>query len=152
VRSAALDKRSRLEGRFTAALGPLRQSLRRLFDAELMAFDLSSALAAPLVQIRGSDGIRQGELAARLDIEGPTLVRLLDQLEAMGLVARRPDADDQRAKTLHLTPAGEALTRRIMPVIDGLRARLLADVSSEELEGCLRVFDRLVAAIESRHA
>lgn len=140
--------RARNERAFLTALGPIRQALRRINGRALAPLGISTAQAYPLVLIAQNDGIRQGELADRLDIEGPTLVRTLDQLGAMGLVDRRTDPADQRARTLHLTPAGEALAQRVEPLLYATRARLLAGVPDEELEVCLRVFDTLRAAVE----
>ena len=140
--------RARNERSFLTALGPIRQALRRINGRALAPLGISTAQAYPLVLIAQNDGIRQGELADRLDIEGPTLVRTLDQLGAMGLVDRRTDPADQRAKTLHLTPAGEALAAHVEPVLYDTRARILAEVSDEDLEVCLRVFDALRAAAE----
>ncbi len=57
--------------------------------------------------------MRQKELAAILDIEGPSLVRLLDTLEAQGLVERCGEADDRRAKILRMTMAGPAKYRKL---------------------------------------
>jgi MarR family transcriptional regulator for hemolysin len=53
--------------------------------------------------------MRQTDLAAALDIEGPSLVRLLDALERQGLVVRCGEPDDRRVKTLHMTAAGHAM-------------------------------------------
>ena len=140
--------RDTLEVSFVATLCPLREKLRRCYDNELTAFGLSRALAAPLVKILQNDGLRQHALAEQMDIEGPSLVRLLDQLSASGLVVRRPDPDDQRARTLHLTPAGVELAQRIVPVVERLRHHLLADASDADLETCLRVFANFLAACE----
>ncbi|HEU4698777.1 MAG TPA: MarR family transcriptional regulator [Gemmatimonadales bacterium] len=139
--------RAALEQSFIATLGPLRRQLRRVFDRELAALGVSTAQSWPILLIGQRDGMRQRELAERLEIEGPTLVRVLDQLEALGLVERRPDPDDQRAKTLHLTRAGTALSRRLQPAFESARARLLADVSGAELETCLRVCTKVFDAI-----
>ncbi len=146
--SASRAARANNERSFLTALGPIRQALRRINGRALAPLGISTAQAYPLVIIAGNDGIRHGELADRLDIEGPTLVRTLDQLGALGLVDRRIDPADQRARTLHLTPAGKALAARVQPVLHATRARLLATVSDEDLEVCLRVFDALRAGIE----
>jgi len=140
-------RRSALEHTFLTALGPIRQSVRRIMDRELGRLGLSIAQASPLVIIEHHDGIRQGELAERLDIEGPTLVRTLTQLESLGLVARQPDPADQRARTLHLTASGRALASRLRPLLDEVRAHLLADVSDADLAVCARVFESLRAAV-----
>jgi MarR family transcriptional regulator for hemolysin len=129
-------------------LCPLRENLRRSFDSRLTAFGVSRSLARPLMRIWQNDGIRQNELAQQLDIEGPSLVRLLDQLAESGLVVRRLDPSDQRAKTLHLTVSGKSLARRILPVVEGLKAELLADSSDKDLDTCLRVFTAFLTACD----
>jgi MarR family transcriptional regulator, transcriptional regulator for hemolysin len=148
TRNQPASPRDALEVSFVATLCPLREKLRRCYDNELTAFGLSRALAAPLVRIWHSDGLRQNVLAEQMDIEGPSLVRLLDQLSASGLVVRRPDPDDQRGRTLHLTTAGVQLAERIMPVVDRLRRHLLAEASDADLETCQRVFTNFLAACE----
>lgn len=141
-------RRTQLEASFLAGLGPLRQSVRRAFDRELASFGLSRALAAPLVRIGDNDGMRQCELADQLDIEGPSLVRLLDQLTADGLVVRRTDSGDQRVRTLHLTSDGKDVAMRIAPIVDRVRAQVLTDVSDDELETCVRVLAGVSAACQ----
>ena len=139
--------RSVREFAFLRAFGPLLQGLRRVHDREFAPLGVSVAQVHPLLLLHEHGPMRQRELAARLDVEGPTVVRLLDQLEALQLVVRRPDPDDQRAKVVHLTDAGRALAERVLPVIASLGAALLADVTDAELATCLRVFDRLAAAM-----
>ncbi|MGH7633851.1 MAG: MarR family winged helix-turn-helix transcriptional regulator [Gemmatimonadaceae bacterium] len=116
-------------------------------DHELGRLGLSIAQASPLVLIEHHDGIRQGELADRLDIEGPTLVRTVTHLESMGLVTRQADPADQRARTLHLTASGSALASRLRPLLEEVRAHLLADVSDADLAVCARVFGSLRDAV-----
>jgi MarR family transcriptional regulator for hemolysin len=92
---------------------------------------------------RQGNGVRQGQIAERLGIEGPSLVRLLDQLVAGELVQRHDDTADRRAKTLHLTPAGVVAQARIEDTLHGLRARLFEGVPDEDVAACLRVFATL---------
>jgi len=68
---------------------------------------------------------------------------VLDQLVSAGLMERREDPHDRRARTLHLTPDGQALRERVEAVLVTLRRRLFKDVSDTDLEACLRVFDTL---------
>jgi MarR family transcriptional regulator for hemolysin len=143
-----MSPREALEASVIVAFGPLREKLRRCYDQELTSFGLSRSLAKPLVYICQNDGVRQNALAEQMGIEGPSLVRVLDQLCANGLVVRRPDPDDQRARTLHLTPAGVELAERIIPVVEQLRKRLFAGAADSDLKTCLRVFDGFLAACE----
>jgi MarR family transcriptional regulator for hemolysin len=126
---------------FSAGLLHLSRSWRRRVDEAVAEFGLSDSTAWALVQIRrNGQGARQGAVAEALGIEGPSVVRLLDQLCEAGLVERRGDRADRRAKTVHLTEAGAALAARIEEVLDDLRPLLLAGVSDSDLEACLRVF------------
>ena len=110
---------------------------------------LSDARAAPLIWLsRLGGGVRQVTLAAHIGIEGPSLVRLLDQLEAGGLLERREDPDDRRAKTIWLTPEGETLARSIERALTRLRGRVLRDVSDEDIAATLRVFQAFEGVVE----
>lgn len=139
--------RAELENAFIGSIGALRRELRRIYDRNLAPSGLSLAYAWPVVLIAEHAGMRQRELAERLDVEGPTLVRLLHQLTAMGLVTRRQDPDDQRANALHLTPSGQAMAKRVRRTMDTVRARLLDEVSDGELVHALGVFETLRQAM-----
>jgi MarR family transcriptional regulator for hemolysin len=126
----------------------LARLYRREIDRALETYGLSDATALPILQIgRLGDGVRQGALAETLGIEGPSLVRLIDLLAAAGLVERREDPTDRRAKTLHLTAAGAARLDVIEAVLADVRGRLFAGVAPEDVAACIRVFDQLEAAI-----
>jgi MarR family transcriptional regulator, transcriptional regulator for hemolysin len=107
---------------------------RRKADQALSAHGLSEATAHPLLILsRRGNSIRQGMLADEMGIEGPSLVRLIDLLQAEGLVERREDPTDRRAKMLHITALGETKVAQINRVIGRVRAELMADVSADEL-------------------
>jgi MarR family transcriptional regulator for hemolysin len=141
VSSNLPSSRPDLERLFIGSVSALRRELRKVYDRELAPSGLSLAYAWPLVLIAEQSGMSQRELAERLEIEGPTLVRLLHQLAAMGLVTRQQNPDDLRANTLHLTATGRATARRLRRTMDGVRSRLLAGVSDGELTDALRVLD-----------
>src|SRR5689334_25036268 len=85
----------------------ISRRLRQAVDAELQVFGLTEATWRPLAYVgRLGGGVRQKELATALGIEGPSLVRLLDSLERRGLIERREDEYDRRARGIYLTPAG----------------------------------------------
>jgi MarR family transcriptional regulator for hemolysin len=106
---------------------------------------------------RLGEAVRQVTLAEHVGIEGPSLVRLLDQLCAAGLVRRDEDPEDKRANTITLTDEGRAVTARMEERLVTLRARLLKGVSREDLETTLRVLNafstspdaKLLAALEA---
>jgi MarR family transcriptional regulator for hemolysin len=107
---------------------------RREADQALVDHGLSQATALPLVVLsRWGKSARQGVLAEEMGIEGPSLVRLIDLLQAEGLVERREDPTDRRAKMLHLTALGETKAEEVNRVLRRVRAYLLKDISSEDL-------------------
>ncbi len=129
------------------ALHHVARAWRAEADAALAEYGLSEATAWPMLHIRQiGEGQRQGALARALGIEGPSLVRLLDHLCAAGLVLRLDDAEDRRAKTIHLTDEGRRLLDRLDEVLGSVRRRLLADVSAEELRVALGVMTRIANA------
>lgn len=114
---------------------------RRVADLATDRHGISEAKALPLVMIGRMGGEpRQNALAEAVGIEGPSLVRLLDQLEAAGLVARKEDPSDRRAKVLSLTPTGRTVVERMEADLACLREAMFAEVSPSDLEACLRVF------------
>jgi MarR family transcriptional regulator, organic hydroperoxide resistance regulator len=62
-----------------------------------------------LVELWEDDGLRGGELAARLGVEPPTVTKMLRRLEGCGLVERRQDPSDARSLRVYLTDMGRAL-------------------------------------------
>jgi MarR family transcriptional regulator for hemolysin len=139
------------ETQMTSALVRLARLYRSGVDGALAGRGLSDALALTVVVLgRYPEGIRQNALADELGVEGPSVVRLLDRLVEGGLVERREDPADRRAKTVHLTEAGQALSAGASSDLDAYRATLLADVPVADIEATLRVFaimqDRLLTA------
>lgn len=143
------DRRSN-ERALTARLLRLARIYRRETDKALAAHGISDARALPVLQIaRLGEGVRQGVLAEELGVEGPSLVRILDQLCAAGLVERRDDANDRRAKTLHLSDEGRAMAAVVETQLDTLRSGLLAEAGDADLAATLRVMAQFEAALDA---
>ena len=106
---------------FTASLLQTGRQWRRITDQALVASNISEATAAPLIWIgRLGGGVRQITLASYVGIEGPSLVRLRDQLEAAELVIRKEDSSDRRAKTFfRLTERGKQFTAELEDILVG---------------------------------
>jgi MarR family transcriptional regulator for hemolysin len=126
---------------------------RRTSHSVLAAYNVSEACATPLLMAsRLGEAVRQVTLADHVGIEGPSLVRLLDQLCAAGLVRRDEDPDDRRAKTISLTEEGRAVTARMELELVGLRAQVLKGVTRADLEATLRVLSAFHASDEKADA
>ena len=73
-------------------------------DRRLQPFGLTEATWLPLIYVaRVPAPMRQKDLAAALALDGSSVVRLLDALEASGHIERREEGKDRRAKTITVT-------------------------------------------------
>lgn len=136
---------------FAFSVARIARRLRQAVDAELRALGLTEATWRPLVHVRRlGDGVRQKELAAALSIEGPSLVRLLDNLERRGLIERREDETDRRARGIYLTKAGRDLAVRAARVGMSIQKRMLATVPAKDLEACQRALTLVERQLEER--
>lgn len=142
------EKLDQLRQAFTHTLLLAGRQWRRAANGLVEAHGLSDATALPLILIGRLEGEpRQNALADAVGIEGPSLVRLLDQLCTAGLVVRKEDPTDRRAKVLSLTPAGQRTVAQMEAELIALRGQVFADVDTADLEASLRVFQAL-----QRHA
>lgn len=135
---------ARLRRAYTQTLLLAGRHYRRAANAVAETYGLSDATALPLLMIGRHDGEpRQNALAEAVGIEGASLVRLLDQLCAAGMVVRKEDPTDRRAKVISLTPEGRAVVTKMEADLEGLRAAIFGEVDSADIEASLRVFQAL---------
>ncbi|WP_298874648.1 MarR family transcriptional regulator [uncultured Bradyrhizobium sp.] len=133
-----------IHGEIGRLIARLARIWRRESDRALSDHGLSYATAIPLLVLsRQGENVRQGVLADELGIEGPSLVRLIDLLQAESLVERREDPTDRRAKTLHLTKAGEAKVEQTVRILRRVRASLLKDIAPVELAITFQTLQRI---------
>ncbi|MBA2784151.1 MAG: MarR family transcriptional regulator [Actinomycetota bacterium] len=85
-----------------------------------------------LVELWQDDGLRGGELAARLRVEPPTVTKMLRRLEGCGLVERRQVPTDARSFRVHLTEKGRALEEQVVRCWAQTEETALAGLSAGE--------------------
>ena len=78
---------------------------RTRFDQWARTYGLTRAQGIILTRLDQQPGLSQNEMAALCEVEPITVGRLVDRLEASGLIERRPDPSDRRIRRLHLLPA-----------------------------------------------
>ncbi|WP_236025133.1 MarR family winged helix-turn-helix transcriptional regulator [Arenibaculum pallidiluteum] len=123
-----------------------------MFDARVRANGLTLARARTLFHLAARDGMTQRELAEALEIEGPTLVRLLDGLERQGAIARRPVDGDRRANQISLTEAGRTLAAEVQRLADDLRQEVLSDIAEADLAATTELLRRIARKVEEMTA
>lgn len=102
------------------------------FAERLTILELSPPDAGILRLLRMSAGISQQALSARLQIHPSRLVAILDNLEKRSLIERKPNPDDRRLYSLHLTKNGIEILERIGKVAREHQDALLAVLDSDE--------------------
>ncbi|THV25698.1 MarR family winged helix-turn-helix transcriptional regulator [Peteryoungia ipomoeae] len=130
-------------------MSAFNRKLRAFFDAAVREEGLTLARARALFAIARRGPLTQKELAEELEIETPTLVRVLDGLEKQNLILRTEDATDRRAKRIAMTAAGEAAFDRMRVMATGLRAAITETITEDEIDVALAVVRRLAGNLQS---
>ena len=128
--------------------------LRTYADQKAAQYGMSRAKWAVLARLDRFEGLKQTELADMLDLQPISLTRLLDSLCANGLIERRADPDDRRAKRLFLTPAARPLLDRLGDLAEELMGTALAGLDQRDSKALLAqlstIKDNLRAAVARR--
>jgi MarR family transcriptional regulator, transcriptional regulator for hemolysin len=111
--------------------------LRTYADQKAAQYGMSRAKWAVLARLDRFEGLKQTELADMLDLQPISLTRLLDSLCANGLIERRADPDDRRAKRLFLTPAARPLLERLGDLAEELMGTALAGLDQRDSKALL---------------
>jgi DNA-binding MarR family transcriptional regulator len=119
---------------------------RRLVDAEapiLAAHDLTMWEYVVLGSLGRDDAPTQLALARRVRYDKTRLIGLLDGLESRGLVTRRPDPADRRARVVSLTSQGTRTLDATRTDIRTMEEGVLADLDADDRAALLRALPRL---------
>jgi MarR family transcriptional regulator for hemolysin len=123
-----------LNREFAFSLNDVARMLRTYADHRASQFGITRAQWVVLVRLDRFEGLKQSELAEMLDLQPISLTRLLDRLCDGGLIERRSDPNDRRAKRLYLTPAARPLLERLGDLGDELMGTALTGVDRENVE------------------
>lgn len=117
--------------------------LRTYADQEARRYGMTRAQWAVLKRLERNQGLKQSELAEMLDLQPITLTRLVDRLCDSGLIERRADPNDRRAKRLFLTPQAQPLMDRLDALGQGLMESILEGIPDEETDAALTTLGKL---------
>lgn len=115
-------------------LSDLARLARTWADNRAREYAMTRAQWMILVRLERQPGMSQSELAALIEVEPITVARLVDRLQARGMVERRPDASDRRIWRLHLTPAAQPMLKEIASVRAELNAIMCAGIPQKHLD------------------
>ncbi|MEJ6393580.1 MarR family winged helix-turn-helix transcriptional regulator [Gymnodinialimonas sp. 2305UL16-5] len=129
--------------------------IRRLQQISVSVFtermrDLGQTLTSPqfatLAALEAKPGIDQATLAGMIAHDRATIGGVVERLEGKGLVERRQNPADRRAKVLSLTTNGARLLAELRPVVTQLQADILPGLTQEERHEFVRLAAKVALA------
>ncbi|MFV1531501.1 MULTISPECIES: MarR family winged helix-turn-helix transcriptional regulator [unclassified Phaeobacter] len=94
--------------------------------------DLTPVQFAAIDALAHEPGVDQATIAARIAYDRATLGKVIDRLEAKGLIRRDISPADRRARVVTLTEAGQSLLNKAMPIVEALQSEILTGLSPAE--------------------
>jgi DNA-binding MarR family transcriptional regulator len=126
-------------------LRQIKQSMVCQADKLLGQHDLTHAQWAPMLRLRFVGPMSSAALARELAMDGGAMTRLLDRLEAKGLIRRERSVEDRRVVVVSLSPAGEQAMAEMPAVLSQIFNAHLAGFSQQEFQTLLTLLQRIVA-------
>ena len=123
---------------WTPTIGSLVHEIDRLvkkrFDRFAETTGMSRAQWQVLARVAKRQGVNQATLADLVGVEPISICRMVDRLEAMNLVERRPDPSDRRARLIHITEDARPGLERMKATAQALFKEALTGITPEEEE------------------
>nr|WP_314261565.1 MarR family winged helix-turn-helix transcriptional regulator [uncultured Devosia sp.] len=134
---------------FMTVLSHTSRALTTAFDNYLKSSGVTAARGRVLLYLlRRSDGTNQADVTKFLRVEHPTAVRILDGMEAQGLIKRLPSEHDRRAKLIVLTEHGNKMSKDIAAASEVFVERVAAGLDLSDVEAGTRFLAAVLANIE----
>ncbi|WP_342641847.1 MarR family winged helix-turn-helix transcriptional regulator [Rhodoligotrophos ferricapiens] len=140
---------SQLEAGFLTHLSLAARKLQTTFDSLIRTHGLTLSRARLLLLLSKAGAVNQTELAGLLELETPTVVRLLDKLQQQGLILRQPVEGDRRAKQVMLTKNARSQVAEVDHAASQMRHLALRDIAEADLVVASRVLDQVIRNIEA---
>lgn len=134
---------------FIRLVNDVHLSIVRLFNYRASELGLTRAHWRVVSGLYRHDGMTQTELADTIAMARSPLGKVVDRLEQVGWIERRPDADDRRVKRLYLTSAADAVIEPAREIADELESAALAPLSETEKGVLTRSLDAIRAVLNA---
>ncbi len=128
-----------LDRSFGFLLHDMSRLMRIEYDRRVRHLGLTRSQWRVIAHLSRNEGCTQTTLADLLEIETPTLGRLLDRLEAAGWIERRPSLEDRRAKCLYLTAKPAPLIDEMFDISAGLQRDALKGMAQADREALIDI-------------
>ncbi|WP_377390481.1 MarR family winged helix-turn-helix transcriptional regulator [Rhodobacter lacus] len=126
----------------------MSRKLRTAFNARLLEHGLTYPRGRALLRLAQRPGMTQSELACELELEKPTLVRMLDRMAEIDLIRREPDPNDRRANIIVLTDHGRVQAQLVQRLGADLRKDFFACTDIESLRAAVELMEAVSERID----
>jgi DNA-binding MarR family transcriptional regulator len=126
--------------------GRTNKAVRALADAAMRRHGLHEGQNVLLSVLWATDGATPGEIAAKLRVTTPTVVKMATRMAATGLLTRRRDDKDNRLVRLWLTDAGRALQEPVEAERQEIEEKVLAGLTGAERKHLITALAKVNAA------
>ena len=126
----------------------LAKKMRKAIGLKLGNPPFSYSQSSALLAIDSQKEISQREIASRLHLQPASVVPLIDELERLKLVLRKPTSSDRRKYNITLTPEGKTLAHKIRGEASQLENFLREKMGSKDAEKFFSTVERVSSYID----
>lgn len=123
--------------------------LAECFEKRLNHYNITRTQWIALYYININRLITQKQLADKMSLKEPSVVRLLDKMELLGWITRTSSENDKRTKTLELTESGKKIEREMLVVAETFRNDVVRDIPIEEIDIYNSVLSKMLRSISN---
>jgi DNA-binding MarR family transcriptional regulator len=123
----------------------LMTMIKREVESRMAKHGLTDAQWKPLWLIKAGRASTAIELAREMDIDAGAVTRMVDRLEAKGMIERARSDEDRRVVNLRLSAAGEATAEEVPHVLAAVNNDFLRGFSEAEWKQLRKLLGRLAA-------
>ena len=124
------------------------KDLADTLEKRLNNFNITRSQWIALYYIENNNMITQKQLADKMSLKEPSVVRLLDKMELYGWVNRISSNDDKRMKFLMLTDSGKEIETAMLDIAEKFKSDVLNGISHEDLDVFKSTLNKMLINIE----
>ena len=121
------------------------KQLSARLEQRLMCYNVTRIQWTAMYYVDKNEGITQKGLAEKMYLREPTVARLLDRMEAEGLLEREFCINDKRSKHITLTEKGKFLNNKLTDIAEVFKNDAIEGIKTEELAIFKTVVDQMLA-------
>ena len=125
-------------------------NVQKMYNEEASKKDSTMATGFALISIDPEEGTPSTALGPKMGMEATSLSRTLKNMEAKGLIERKPNPEDGRGVLIHLTPFGKEMREFSKNVVLRFDEAVKENISEEELKIFTKVANTILELINSK--